>query len=87
MFLFQMLTNAVLLLLYAIEIPTAPILVDRISVPASQDIQAMEKHAKVGLKTFGEQRGLGKSFNSTSCGNKFEETFLANFSLIRHGDH
>ena len=50
MFLFQMLTNAVLLLLYVTAMPTAPILVDRISVPAGQDIQAMEKHAKVGLK-------------------------------------
>ena len=82
-----MLTSAVLPLLYVIAMPTAPILVDRISVPASQDIQAMEKHAKVGLKTFKEQRGLGKSFNFTSCGNKFEETFLANFNFIRHGGH
>ena len=49
MFLFQMLTNAVLLLLYVTAMPTAPILVDRISVPASQDIQAMEKRAKVGF--------------------------------------
>ena len=87
MFLFQMLTNAVLLLLYVIAMPTAPILVDRISVPASQDIQEMEKHAKVGLKTFGEYRGLGKSLNYTSCGNKFEETFLANFNFIRLGGH
>ena len=89
MFLFQILTNAVFLLLYVIAMPTAPILVDRISVPASQDIQAMEKHAKVGftLKTFGEQRGLGKSFNFTSCDNKFEDTFLANFNFIRHGGH
>ena len=87
MFLFQILTNAVLLLLYVTAMPTAPILVDRISVPASQDIQAMEKHAKVVLKTFGEQRGLGKSFNPASCGNKFEETFLANFNFIRHGGH
>ena len=53
MFLFQMLTNAVLLLLYVTAMPTAPILVGRISVPASQDIQAMEKHAKVGLKMSG----------------------------------
>ena len=29
------------------DMPTAPILVDRISVPAGQDIQAMEKLAKV----------------------------------------
>ena len=53
MFLFQMLTNAVLLLLYVTAMPTAPILVDRISVPAGQDTQAMEKHAKVGLKMSG----------------------------------
>ena len=59
MFLFQMLTNAVPLLLYVTAMPSAPILVDRISVPASQDIQAMEKHAKVGLKTLREHRGLG----------------------------
>ena len=50
MFPFQMLTNAVLLLLYVTAMRTAPILVDRISVPAGQDIEAMEKHAKVGLK-------------------------------------
>ena len=87
MFLFQMLTNAVLLLLYVIAMPTARILVGRISVPASQDIKAMEKHAKVGWKTLEEHRGLGKSFNSTSCGNKFEETFLANFNFIRLGGH
>ena len=62
---------------------TAPILVGPISVPANQDLQAMEKHAKVGLKTLREHRGLGKSFNSTSCGNKFEETFLANFTKPR----
>ena len=31
--------------------PTAPILVDRISVPAGQDIQAMEKLAKVGQRS------------------------------------
>ena len=43
-----MLTNAVLLLLYVTAMPTAPILVDRISVPAGQDIEAMEKHAKIG---------------------------------------
>ena len=53
MLLFQMLTNAVLLLLYVTAMPTASILVGRISVPASQDIQAMEKHAKVGLKMSG----------------------------------
>ena len=50
MFLFQMLTNVVLLLLYVPAMPTAPILVDRISVPAGQDIQAMEKRAEVALK-------------------------------------
>ena len=87
MFLFQMLTNAVVLLLYVTAMPTAPILVDRISVSASQDIQAMEKHAKVGLKTLVEHRGLWKSMNFTFCGNKFEETFLANFNFIRHGGH
>ena len=70
MFLFQILTNAVLLLWYVIAMQTAPILVGPISVPANQDLQAMEKHAKVGLKTLREHRGLGKSFNSTSCGNK-----------------
>ena len=32
--------------------PTAPILVDRTSVPAGQDIQAMEKLAKVGKGQF-----------------------------------
>ena len=53
MFPFQMLTNAVLLLLYVTAMPTAPILVDRISVPAGQDIQAMAKHAKVALKMSG----------------------------------
>ena len=53
MFLFQMLTNAVLLLLYVTAMPSAPILVGRISVPASQDTRAMEKHAKVGLKMSG----------------------------------
>ena len=51
--LFQMLTNAMRLLLYVTAMPTAPILVDRISVPAGQAIQAMEKHAKVGLKMSG----------------------------------
>ena len=44
-----MLTSAVLLLLYVTSMPTAPILVDRISVPAGQDIRAMGKLAKVGL--------------------------------------
>ena len=44
-----MLTNAVLLLLYVTAMPTAPILVDRISVLAGQDIKAMEKLAKVGF--------------------------------------
>ena len=53
MLLFQMLTNAVLLLLYVTAMPTASILVDRISVSAGQDIQAMGKHAKVGLKMSG----------------------------------
>ena len=37
-------------LLYVTSMPTALILVDRTSVPAGQDIQAMEKLAKVGLK-------------------------------------
>ena len=36
-----------LLLLYVTSMPTAQILVDRISVPAGQDIQAIEKLAKV----------------------------------------
>ena len=35
-------------LLYVTSMPTAPILVNRIFVPAGQDIQAMEKLAKVG---------------------------------------
>ena len=39
---------AALLHLYVTSMPTAPILVDRISVPAGQDIQAMKKLAKVG---------------------------------------
>ena len=56
-----MLTNAMRLLLYVTAMPTAPILVDRISVPAGQDIQAMEKHAKVGLKMSGQHSGLEKS--------------------------
>ena len=78
-----MLTNAVLLLLYVTAMPSAPILVDRISVPAGQDIQAMEKHAKVGLKmSLCQHRGLGKSFNLTSCGNN-EKTFQATFHFIR----
>ena len=77
-----MLTNAMCLLLYVTAMPTAPILVDRISVPAGRDIQAMEKHAKVGLKMSGQHRGLGKSFNLTSCGNN-EKTFLATFHFIR----
>ena len=79
-----MLTNAMRLLLYVTAMPTAPILVDRISVPAGQDIQAMEKHAKVGLKMSGQHRGLGNSLNFTSCGNN-EETFLTTFYFIRHG--
>ena len=37
-----------LLFLYVTSMQTAPILVDRISVPASQDIQATGKRAKVG---------------------------------------
>ena len=53
MLLFQMLTNAVLLLLYVTAMKSAPILVDRISVPASQEIQSKDKHAKVGLKMSG----------------------------------
>ena len=44
-----MLTNAVLLLLYVTAMPIAPILVDRISVLAGQDIKAMEKRAKVSF--------------------------------------
>ena len=44
-----MLTNAVLLLLYVTAMPTAPILVDRISVLAGQDIKTMEKRAKVSF--------------------------------------
>ena len=75
-----MLTNAMRLLLYVTAMPTAPILVNRISVPAGQDIQAMEKHAKVGLKMSGQHRGLGKSFNLTSCGNN-EKNFPSNLSF------
>ena len=37
-----------LLLLYVTSMPTAPILVDRISAPAKQDTTAMEKLAEVG---------------------------------------
>ena len=37
-----------LLLLYVTAMPTAPILVDRISAPARQDTTAMEKLAEVG---------------------------------------
>ena len=44
----QTLTNAVLLLLYVILTQTAPILVDLITALARQDLQAMEKLAKVG---------------------------------------
>ena len=40
--------SAVLLLLYVTSMPTAPILVDRISAPARQDTTAMEKLAEVG---------------------------------------
>ena len=43
----QTLTNAVLLLLYVILTQTAPILVDPITALARQDLQAMEKLAKV----------------------------------------
>ena len=43
----QILTNAVLLLLYVILTQTAPILVDLITALARQDLQAMEKLAKV----------------------------------------
>ena len=43
----QTLTNAVLLLLYVILTQTAPILVDLITALARQDLQAMEKLAKV----------------------------------------
>ena len=46
-FFVQTLTNAVLLLLYVILMPTAPILVDLITALARQDLQAMEKLAKV----------------------------------------
>ena len=47
----QTLTNAVLLLLYVILTQTAPILVDLITALARQDLQAMEKLAKVN-KTY-----------------------------------
>ena len=43
----QTLTNAVALLLYVILTQTAPILVDRITALARQDLQAMEKLAEV----------------------------------------
>ena len=43
----QTLRNAVLLLLYVILTQTAPILVDLITALARQDLQAMEKLAKV----------------------------------------
>ena len=44
-------TIAVLLLLYVTLKPTAPILVDRITAPVRQDLQATEKIAKVGENT------------------------------------
>ena len=47
-FFVQTLTNAVLPLLYVILTQTAPILVDLITALARQDLQAMEKLAKVG---------------------------------------
>ena len=47
-FFVQTLTNALLLLLYVILTQTAPILVDLITALARQDLQAMEKLAKVG---------------------------------------
>ena len=40
-----------LLLLYVTLMPTAPILVDRITAPVRQDLQATEKIAKVGENT------------------------------------
>ena len=40
-----------LLLLYVTLMPTAPILVDRITALVRQDLQAMEKIAKVGENT------------------------------------
>ena len=46
-FFVQTLTNAVLLLLYVILTQIAPILVDLITALARQDLQAMEKLAKV----------------------------------------
>ena len=46
-FFVQTLMNAVLLLLCAILTQTAPILVDLITALARQDLQAMEKLAKV----------------------------------------
>ena len=39
------------LLLYVTSTPTAPILVDRITALVRQDLQAMEKNAKVGENT------------------------------------
>ena len=44
-------TSAVLLLLYVTLMPTAPILVDRITAPVRQDLQATEKIDKVGENT------------------------------------
>ena len=44
-------TNAVLPLLYVTSTLTAPILVDRITAPANQDLQVTEKIAKVGETT------------------------------------
>ena len=40
--------NAMLLLLYVTSTLTVPILVDRMTAPVRQDLQAMEKLAKVG---------------------------------------
>ena len=42
-------------LLYVTSTPTAPILVDRITALVRQDLQAMEKIAKVGENTFANQ--------------------------------
>ena len=46
----QTLTNAVLLLLYVTLTQTALILVDRITALARQDLQVMEKLAKVNKR-------------------------------------
>ena len=57
-------------LLYVTSTPTAPILVDRITALVRQDLQAMEKNAKVG------ENALAKKLDycCTIRGGSFVET-------------